>query len=1173
MLNGQVSYVPAGGEFTVNSTIARTQIENDVTLLANGNIVVAWRDMQIGTSANQWLRAQIYAPDGTAVGGEITLGNRGWEPSLTGLAGGGFAVVWNSGGLIEAQVFDDAGLAVGPAVAVAASTANASLGFGFDVASLADGGFAVTWDDTRTSGGDTSGSGIRSRSFDSIGAATGESIQVNVATYRNQGDASIAGLPGGGYVVTWNDTGTSTWTVKARLYGADGAALGGELIVSNSGAVEPQVVALAGGGFAIAWTGPGSDTYVQLYSAAGVSIGAPTVIDGGLSGTQVGPALAALPNGGLAVAYTGNYGEYGDGSGSAVFVQAIGPDGETSGPALLANSQTNGNQYDPSLAAFADGTLLVTWSDRNGDQPDDDDVKAQLFTPQFTVGIISGHGATGAVEVDEGVLAVTTVAAANGDGAPITYGIAGGADAALFAIDAATGALRFLAAKDYEAPQSAAGNNRYDVIVSASDGVTSDSQAIAVTVVNVNEAPVITSNGGAGLVNATVNENSSTIATVAATDVDGDAVSFAIAGGADAARFTVDTRTGALSFISAPDFEAPTDADRDNVYDVVVNASDGRLGSTQAFAVRVADLVDTIKITSGGAGDTASAWVGENGTAVTTVAAISPTGGTPQFAITGGTDAASFAIDTQTGALRFLAAPDYEAPTDADRNNSYKVMVSVSDGSSTDTQELSIQVTDLDEAPVIAGGPAIAVSTWENRNAVISRISASDPEGRIISYNIVGGPDQDKFAMLSSTGEFGFRTPADFEARADANGDNIYEIVVAATDGWMQSIQTVSIKLINVNEGPVITSNGGGDTASLTVKENTLQVAAVTSNDPDGDTLTYAIVGGSDASRFAIASDTGLLTFKTAPSYAAPGDSNADNVYQVVVRAFDAEGLSDLQTLSVKVVEDGVNKAPTFSTSTYSLSSPENATPGYQLRATDPEGAELTYTIVGGADAGRFTLTATGVLRFVAAPDYEAPTDANRDNRYEVKVSASDGFASATQTVLWGVSNVAGKVYSGGSGADTVNGTDEDDTLRGMAGSDRLYGLDGDDILDGGTQNDFLYGGAGADRLTGGTGADQFVLEDISDSTVAAPDWISDFNQSEGDRISLSAIDANTTMAGNQAFAFIGGSAFNNTAGELRTYKADSSTYISGDVDGDGIGDLLIRLTGSVALTPSSFML
>ena len=62
----------------------------------------------------------------------------------------------------------------------------------------------------------------------------------------------------------------------------------------------------------------------------------------------------------------------------------------------------------------------------------------------------------------------------------------------------------------------------------------------------------------------------------------------------DAGKFTINSTTGVLSFISAPDFEKPTDSDQDNVYHVTIQASDGLGGlATQALAVNVTNVADT----------------------------------------------------------------------------------------------------------------------------------------------------------------------------------------------------------------------------------------------------------------------------------------------------------------------------------------------------------------------------------------------------------------------------------------------------------------------------------------------------------------------------------------------------------------------------------------------------
>jgi hypothetical protein len=128
------------------------------------------------------------------------------------------------------------------------------------------------------------------------------------------------------------------------------------------------------------------------------------------------------------------------------------------------------------------------------------------------------------------------------------------------------------------------------VIVQASDGHGGiDAQAIAVTVTDQNEAPVIASNGGGNTATASIAENTTAVTTVTATDPDvGQTLSYSTIGGADASKFKIGASTGALSFITAPNFELPTDAGHNNVYDVIVQASDGAGGiDTQALSVSV----------------------------------------------------------------------------------------------------------------------------------------------------------------------------------------------------------------------------------------------------------------------------------------------------------------------------------------------------------------------------------------------------------------------------------------------------------------------------------------------------------------------------------------------------------------------------------------------------------
>jgi Ca2+-binding RTX toxin-like protein len=191
----------------------------------------------------------------------------------------------------------------------------------------------------------------------------------------------------------------------------------------------------------------------------------------------------------------------------------------------------------------------------------------------------------------------------------------------------------------------------------------------------------------------------------------------------------------------------------------------------------------------------------------------------------------------------------------------------------------------------------------------------------------------------------------------------------------------------------------------------------------------------------------------------------------------------------------------------------------------------------------------------------------------DVTVKLTGAFAASTFTLSGkDIYLNAGSIDAGTKGNDKLLGTSGNDELTGGAGNDRLEGKAGNDVLDGGVGNDTLIGGSGVDVLIGGTGRDVFVFVDISESTTGTffHDIIQDFNVAEGDRIDLSAIDADSERAGNQPFSFIT-SEFTNTAGELRYQQQDG--LIMADVNGDGLTDFEIQVVGEPALNGANFVL
>ena len=139
-------------------------------------------------------------------------------------------------------------------------------------------------------------------------------------------------------------------------------------------------------------------------------------------------------------------------------------------------------------------------------------------------------------------------------------------------------------------------------------------------------------------------------------------------------------------------------------------------GNTLDITVTVPNQAPSI--TSDGGGTTASINVNENTTAVTTVTSSDTDGPSATYSIVGGSDAAKFAIDASTGVLSFISAPNFEAPADSNANNSYVVQVQVTDGSLIDSQTITVNVTNVNEAPTATITP-LSYSATEQTNLTL----------------------------------------------------------------------------------------------------------------------------------------------------------------------------------------------------------------------------------------------------------------------------------------------------------------------------------------------------------------------------------------------------------------------------------------------------------------------
>ena len=260
----------------------------------------------------------------------------------------------------------------------------------------------------------------------------------------------------------------------------------------------------------------------------------------------------------------------------------------------------------------------------------------------------------------------------------LTYTL-GGPDASSFGIIATSGQLQTKAPLDYESKSS------YTVTVTATDPSNAkDVITITITVTNVDETPVVT----AGPSIKYAENGIGTVATYAATDPEGTAITWSLSG-VDSGPFSISS-AGALTFNTPPDYEDPADADMDNVYLVTVEASDGTVTGALEVTVTVTDEIETSELPSTETGG----WsVKENTVAETNIGSpvvvMDDADDTLTYTL-GGPDAASFGIIASSGQLQTKAPLDYETKA------SYSVEVTAKPPSGvSETIPVTIMVEDV----------------------------------------------------------------------------------------------------------------------------------------------------------------------------------------------------------------------------------------------------------------------------------------------------------------------------------------------------------------------------------------------------------------------------------------------------------------------------------------------
>jgi len=584
----------------------------------------------------------------------------------------------------------------------------------------------------------------------------------------------------------------------------------------------------------------------------------------------------------------------------------------------------------------------------------------------------------GGPAIGDGNCPVFNILASDPEGEDLFYTISG-PDAAAFQVSSA-GAVNTTFGPNYEVPIDENNDGDYQITITVSDGNLSVSQAITITVTNINEAPFISdycfdSDVLAGCDDIYVDENQTSALQINALDPENQTISYSFyndSGNDDNSYFNISS-SGAVTFKTTPDYETK------NSYALyfALTDSDGLSAGSYQYNIRLNNLNDNTPVISSSATFSAA----ENQTAIGSISASDADGDSLTYSISG-----SEINISSSGVLTFATAPDYET------KNSYTATVTVSDGTNAVTQDITINITDVDEAPTITSSSTFTIA--ENQTSVGS-VTATDPENQSLTYAIyslpapLAGEQYSGGSINSSTGAITLNgTGFNYEERTSITAQ------VEVSDGTNAVTQDITINITDVNEAAPNAAPTISSSANFSAAENQTAIGSVTATDADGDSLTYSISG----SEINISS-SGVLTFVSAPDY------ESKNTYTATVTVSDGTA-STTQDITVNVTDVNENVAPTISSSA-NFSAAENQTAIGSISASDANGDSLTYSISG----SEINISSSGVLTFVSAPDYESK------NTYTATVTVSDGAASTTQDITVLITDIGGIYENGIAGA------------------------------------------------------------------------------------------------------------------------------------------------------------
>jgi VCBS repeat-containing protein len=1183
-LGGDVSIAPGSGL--------------DFVGLTGGRYVLAWRQ---GLD----LKLQLFEANGTAVGdafgiahpADSTQGN----PALLALPNGGFAVTWEyqiSGNFtIYVQTFDAQGVATSPSTMVSLQQGQQNSP---SISGLPGGGFLISWSDASGAFEDKSSFGIVAQAFNADGTESGTNFLVNTNTLGVEVAPSIATLDDGRVVIAWTGEDGNGSGIKAQIF--EPSAGPDDIILSTASVSETAIENLEIGTLTSTGSVNGVDTvtYTYLSDSAGGAFRLEgnrlVVADNGRLDFEISPTvsvtlratdeagnsfdetivldvtdiaveqryaaanvevvnilsnleMATLPGGGFVL--VGNtFDVPNSGQSFEVGAQIFDAVGNPVGAPVVVNTNRTGGQGDSQVATLSDGSLIVIWRD------------GSVVGADNSVSSIRGQrlDATGAKLGGEFIVNSTF----NGEQTyPDVDALVGGGFVATWSDFSGLGGDAF-------APSIKA--RLFD-----NAGVPLGSEFLVNTsALGLQFTPVVTSLPGGGFVIAWET-------TIVSGPDTGDSIRaqvFAANGSKVGGEITV---TATTEFQSVDDIEALPGGGFILSYVVdgqrvgqIFDAGGAKVGA--AFALPGGDIT-----------------VLPSGQFVVTWASN----------VTGATQAQFF------DSAGVAVGPAVRIDTPATPASVWDSAVLLPDGSiaiawNTANDQSAVRLLDPVQ-PVTAQNDALA--TVENLD---------------ITGNLLANDLHDAFAVLrvgsingqaASVGQI-ITLASGARLRVNADGTYLYDTNNAfdSLAGGATTTDSFTYGLTNGTSATVTVTITGVDPFTGDAGNNNFAGTA-------GDDFFFLQQGGND-SAFGQGGNDGFYFGAALNQFdVVDGGPGVDSLaIQGIYANLTPVGMNGIEVLLVLpgndtrfgylagdptnyaiVAFDGnVSAGATLTVQATTLRPGENlvfdgsAETNGNFRIFAGQGID---DLTGGAGSDGFFFGADGNLTGADRVDGGAGADsiALRGNYVG---AAAILFQDASFTNVEVLALLSGHTNEFGGFIDT-NGFDYDVTLADgtiaaggrldviatnlrdnesarvdaraeLDGSARILAGAGDDILFGSAGADILYGGLGADALDGSGGADTYVYRAVGESTAAASDTLA---FGEGDRIDLALIDAVAGGSTNEAFTFIGDAAFSNVAGQLRSFQSGAQWIVEGDVDGDGIADLVIAVDSASPLIAGDFIL